>query len=319
MTIDQSVGTARMQDSGNIDIYRIEPKLKDIVTITSKTIANIDSTDANSKLWSTLIDEISHAYDLYDGFLITFGTNTLGYCSSALSYGLLGIGKPVVITGSQVPATEMHSDGRLNIINSCLTAASNLSGVYVVFGSRIIQGTRAKKVSESDYDSFRSFLTHEIGNIGVTISFDQKVPRRHSNTFVPSNGFEDRIASLTLFPGMNPSIITALIDSGFKGFVLRAFGGGDIPRSLFPALHYANQKEIPVVVTTQAAQGKASMNLNEIGLEALEHNVIQAFDMSIESMTTKMMWLLYQKTPYEIFKQKMHECIAGEIVIFESL
>ena len=35
--------------------------------------------------------------------MITHGTDTLAYTSSALSYMLQGLRKPVVLTGSQVP------------------------------------------------------------------------------------------------------------------------------------------------------------------------------------------------------------------------
>ena len=312
MEVDEVRGVAQKSNEP-IRIYEIEPRLEKIVDIESRFVANIDSTDASAALWEKLVSEIDRSYGDFDGFIITFGTNTLGYCSSALSFALAGIGKPVIITGSQVPAGEIHSDGRLNLINSCLVAISDIAGVYVVFGSRIINGTRAKKVNERDYDSFQGFLVGSAGTIGVHVSIGENTDRRHSRAFKAKNGFDRQIASLTLFPDMDPDIFIALMDSGKKGFIIRAFGSGDIPRLLFPALEAAQKRMIPIVVTTQAPFGRASMDLNEIGLEALRYGVIPAFDMSIESMTTKLMWLLAQKVPFESIKERMHQNISGEI------
>lgn len=312
MQIDPQAGVAR-HSKKPLDLYKVEPRLADFAQIESRFIANIDSTDATVEVWERLVSEIAGAYDQFDGFVVTFGTNTLGYCSSALSFALAGIGKPVVITGAQVPAGEIHSDGRLNLINSCLVASSDVAGVFVVFGSRIINGTRAKKVNERDYDSFQGFLGGSSGSIGVKVALEPSAPRRHDRAFAAKNGFNRQVASLTLFPDMNPQLFITLADSGVRGFIIRAFGGGDIPRKLFPALKYIQDKRIPIVATTQAPFGRATMNLNEIGLEALEFGVIPALDMSIESMTTKMMWLLAQNTPYEQFKGEMLRNFVGEV------
>ncbi len=49
----------------------------------------------------------------------------MAYTSSALSFLLPGFGKPVVVTGSQIPITRARSDGRQNLI-SALQAAVRL-------------------------------------------------------------------------------------------------------------------------------------------------------------------------------------------------
>lgn len=41
-------------------------------------------------------------YQSYDGFVILHGTDTMSYTASALSYMCENLGKPVVVTGSQV-------------------------------------------------------------------------------------------------------------------------------------------------------------------------------------------------------------------------
>ena len=71
--------------------------------IDCKILMNIDSTNMQPEHWKEIANAVFNHYDDYDGFVITHGTDTLAYTSSALSYMLQGLRKPVVLTGSQVP------------------------------------------------------------------------------------------------------------------------------------------------------------------------------------------------------------------------
>ena len=66
---------------------------------------------------------LADAYDSYDGFVVLHGTDTMAYTSSALSFMLEELDKPVILTGSQIPLCELRSDGRDNLISSMLIAA----------------------------------------------------------------------------------------------------------------------------------------------------------------------------------------------------
>lgn len=41
-------------------------------------------------------------YEKYDGFVILHGTDTMAYTASALSFMCEHLGKPIILTGSQV-------------------------------------------------------------------------------------------------------------------------------------------------------------------------------------------------------------------------
>jgi len=49
------------------------------------------------KLWF-----LQENYTKYNGFVILHGTDTMAYTASALSFMLENLGKPVILTGSQV-------------------------------------------------------------------------------------------------------------------------------------------------------------------------------------------------------------------------
>ncbi|OGH74233.1 MAG: hypothetical protein A3G00_02880 [Candidatus Magasanikbacteria bacterium RIFCSPLOWO2_12_FULL_43_12] len=260
------------------------------------------------------MDLIDKNYSNYDGFLVTCGTNTMAYVSSALSFALGDIGKPVVFTGAQIPAEVINTDAHNNFVNALRVAIMDIAGVFVVFGSKIILGCRAKKVNESALEAFDVFNDTPFGEIMIKIRINRKnYNHRCNKKLVVKNGFDDNIACFTLIPGLKPECLIKLIDHNVKGLILRAFGSGDVPYDLFPALKYARKKKVPVLITTQCPRGATVMGINEPGRKALEFGVIQVFDMSMEAMSTKLMWALAHKVPYSKMKKFIQTNLVGEI------
>ena len=80
----------------------------------------------------------------------------------------------------------------------------------------------------------------------------------------------------------------------------------------FPALEYAQKKS--ACGRYHAVSGGATLlGVDVVGLEAIKRGVIQVFDMSMECMSTKLMWLLGQGTPYEKMKERMQFNMMGEV------
>jgi len=137
------------------------------------------------------------------------------------------------------------------------------------------------------------------------------------------NNFDTNIVSLTEFPGLKSEIFIKLVDTGVKGFILRGTGAGDLNvakegadyPNLRDALKYLQEKRIPIVVTTQAPDGVASMSVNEPGILAKELGAIPAWDMSMESMVTKLSWLLGNGFDYDGIQKLMLTPFRGEIDI----
>ena len=311
MATDAKTGAAAPR-YGPEQLIGLDDRITQFGTIQQFELCNLDSTEMEPTHWSSLVDAISYRYDEFDSFVITTGTNTLSYLSSAISFALQGIGKPVLVTGSQIPAEKPHSDARSNFVNALRVCSEDLSGVFVVFGSKIIRGCRAKKMSESELDAFASFNSRNFADIGVKIVFREKAPR-HARPFQAINGFENRVCSLTLVPGMSSEVFRVLIDGGMRGIILRAFGSGDVPTALVPGLRYAREHEVPVIVTTQCPHGVTSLGINAVSYASLDEGVVEAFDMSMEAMTTKLMWLLHQAVPYEKLRELMQDNLVGEI------
>jgi L-asparaginase len=319
---------------------RIEPTLKSIkanwnidVEINTHTLCDVDSSDILPSHWTALSEIVRDKYDHYDSFVITHGTNTLGYTCAALSFAFENINKPVILTGSQVPFGNPGSDALMNLDNAIQIAVypyalTPIKGVVAVFGSHIITGVRVKKSTEFDYDAFQTFTSSSLGRIGRIISLNENNVKKHvdymskhsnlaltQSTLKVRNAFDTSIASFTEFPGMSKDLFKTVVENNdIKGIILRAFGAGDASNELHEGFTYLKEKEIPIVVTTQAPNGISNFQVNEPGQKLQEQDLaIPAFDMSIESQTTKLAWLLGQKTSYEMIKIKMIEDLRGEI------
>ncbi len=311
--MSQNEATGALDVAHGVDqLFKLEPRIVDMAEIEVHPLLNIDSTNLAPSDWEKMVALVEQNYRKYDGFVITMGTNTMAYASSALSFAMQNLGKPVVLTGAQIPAEAITTDARNNLVNALRVAVMDIAGVYIVFGSKIMLGCRAKKLSEADLDAFGTFNDADFGEISIGIKLNKPNPGRHSQAPHFWNGFDANIISLTCVPGLELGYLNALIDKGVKGVVLRGFGSGDIPYGYLPFLEYTRKKGVPVVVTTQC-RGSTNMGLNDPGLKALQAGVIQAFDMSMEAMSTKLMWMLGQNIKYESFKETFHQSIAGEI------
>lgn len=208
-------------------------------------LCNIDSSDVKPALWTSLSQLVYDHFDEYDAFIVTHGTNTLGYTCAALSFAIANSGKPIVLTGSQVPAGAPGTDALMNLENALRVAvweprrgsADWIEGVLAVFGGFIITGTRVKKDTEFDYDAFKPFSAGAVGRIGRIIDIKEPNLAKHrgylSTNEYPTayrkrelrlaNTFDTNMASLTEFPGMSPDLFKTLVEqAGVRGFIRRS-------------------------------------------------------------------------------------------------
>jgi len=315
------------------------------VEITTIEIDDIDSSDVTPELWTQVAQCLYDNYDEYAGFVVTHGTNTMGYSAAALSFAIANSDKPIVLTGSQIPHSKPGSDALINVENAVRIASyprqyAIISGVVVVFGSHLITGVRAKKSTEFDLDAFQTFSSGSLGRIGRILDLNEGNLARHqsylskerpvaikASELVFNPHFQMAgIASYTEFPGLTSESLIAAAEAWkaggqpLQGVVFRSFGAGDVGKYRWPYLEYLKENEIPIVITTQAPNGKATLTVNQPGEYIEEHHLgIPAHDMSIETMTVKLGWLIAQGKTYAEIKDLMGKDLRGEINITREL
>jgi L-asparaginase/Glu-tRNA(Gln) amidotransferase subunit D len=136
-----------------------------------------------------------------------------------------------------------------------------------------------------------------------------------SKKLIVDSYFSSDIVSLTEFPGMRSDIFRSLVENnGVKAFILRSFGAADVSHHLIKSLEYLKESHIPIVITTQAPSGNANMQVNEPGAYVKENALgIPAYDMSIESQTVKLSWLLSKLEKNEISYQRLAELMVTDM------
>ena len=302
------------------EILNTFPQMKEIAQIEAQVFCNIDSSNMTPGIWEGLAKSIAHQYEDYDGFVITHGTDTLAYTASALSLALGNLHKPVVLTGSQKPITELGSDSPFNIFNSFQVAAQGqVREVAVVFDAKIIRGNRSSKRNAKKIDAFWSPQFPLLGEIGVDIKYFNIIsyPKKAEEGLRLQSSFDPCIVSLNLFPGFNPQFLERIIQEEIAhGIIMRGFGPGDIPtinQDILSLIKEAKAKNIPVVIISSCASGSTYLDLYETGKKAIEAGAISAKDMTLETTTVKLMWALAQTKKCESIQEILHQNFAGEI------
>ncbi|WP_249029636.1 asparaginase [Tannockella kyphosi] len=291
--------------------------MKDDYAITIDNIFNLDSTNIQPEEWVIVAKKIDQEKNNYDAIVITHGTDTMAYTSSVLSYMLLGIEIPVVITGSQLPIAHPLSDAIINLRCAFEMANTAIGGVFVAFNRHIILGTRASKVRTSGFNAFESINVLPVGIInsdGLQIN-QWAVPKQTSYQLKES--LDSHVFLLKLTPGTDPHILPAMANLGCHGIVIEAFGAGGINfirRDLVSMLDQMQTLDIPIVVCSQCLYDRSDLNHYEVGRKALEKGVISAYDMTSESAVTKLMWGLGQLDQGELRIPMIRELFEKNLV-----
>lgn len=263
--------------------------------VTIESVLSLDSSNMQPEHWTLLAERIVERRRSYDGVVITHGTDTMAYTSSALSFMLRGIRIPVILTGSQSPIGEPGSDAPRNLMQAFYTAMdARFAGVYVVFCGRIIKGCRASKVDTVSLDAFRSINVPE-----AALFAGRRICVYHLDPQPEEEGpFRlsvcPKVLLMKLIPGMDPQILDYVAQADIRALVLECFGFGGVPiamRSLIGKLHMLEEKGVVSVGTTQCSGGYCNMSTYEVGRKALMEGVICAGDMTYEAIVAKLMWL----------------------------
>ena len=272
------------------------PELESLGVIDIVELMQLDSTNIQPKDWIQMTQAIEERYADYDGFIITHGTDTMAHSAAALYYMLENLQKPVIFTGSQLSLVEEGSDAPANLLLAMYGAVSSVPGVYLAFHNKLMQGNAAKKLCTENFDGFYSINVPDVavledGKIKWNISSDFIEPEKELKI---NTAIDTHVAVFEVFPGFNTDIIRMAVDSGCKGIVLKGYGAGNVPseesgNSFLPAIDYAVEKGVKVVLTTQCIYDGTDLERYEVGASALRHGVISGGDVTVEALLAKLM------------------------------
>jgi L-asparaginase len=288
----------------------------------------IDSSDMHPGYWQKIAYKIQEEYDKYDGFVILHGTDTMGYTATALSFFFENLGKPVVITGSQLPLAKPRSDAAQNLVTALTIAAAHgvqvIPEVCILFDKKLLRGNRTRKVSSSGFDGFDSPNFPPIAHIGEHIRVNAHLVREiPKDPFFINPALNANVMLFDIFPGINTAILHSVFDINkdenenkkLRGIVLRTYGTGNAPttKDFLDDIEYATEKrQLALVNITQCNQGMVEMGLYDASAGLIRRGVLSGVDMTPEAALVKMMFLLGQGYKVDIFKEQMQRNLRGE-------
>lgn len=272
--------------------------------VEARDIFQMDSSNMQPEEWSVLARAIDEALQTSDGVVVTHGTDTMAYTAAALSFMLAGCGKPVILTGSQLPLSDPLTDARLNLLRAFTAAMSGVAGVYVCFHDRLISGVRCVKTHTTSMDAFSSVNARPAGRFDVDgVHFEHPQPYDPLNPAEPyrlRDKIDPHVFLLKLVPGTSPDILRFVKNAGYRGLVIEAFGLGGlhyIRRNLVEAMEDLGQSGIRVLVVSQCLYEKANLSVYEVGRGLMKDYILNGRDMTTEAAVCKLMWALGQDDP----------------------
>ena len=289
----------------------------------------IDSSEIDPNCWCRLVRIIADNYDLFDGFVVLHGTDTMAYTASALSFMLENLDKPVILTGSQLPIGMLRTDGKENLITAIEIAAAKESEVPIVpevcifFQNHLMRGNRTSKISAENFNAFRSLNYPALARVGMHIRYDNnlinkvRVPR----PLKPHYLMDTHVVILKLFPGITPQTVQCILNiPDLKGVVMETYGTGNAPTVpwFLDMLRDAVDRGIVIVNVTQCSGGSVQMQRYGTGNKLAEAGVVSGGDCTTESAITKLMFLFgHGLTPKEV-KEHMECSLIGELTLSDE-
>lgn len=286
----------------------------------------IDSSDVEPAMWQKLAGLIKEKYDLYDGFIILHGTDTMAYSASALSFMLDGLTKPVIFTGSQLPIGVPRTDGKENLILAVETASAKdseghamIPEVCVCFDSAIMRGNRSVKTNSEVFKAFASPNYPLLAEAGITIKYNHDVIRHpldwYSSLSV-NDALDTRVSILKLHPGITPQVVRDILcGEQTRAIIIETYGSGNAPSKkwFLDIVDEAAGMDKIMVNVTQCTAGRVDMSLYVGGKSLMDAGVVSGFDITTEAALGKLFSLMGKSNDNGWVRNMLLKNLKGEI------
>ena len=247
------------------EIIAMFPSLADVAQVVPIRYANIVSPGIGFSDWRALVlacDKAVADHPDLTGIVIGHGTASLEETAYALNL-TVKVDIPVVLVGSQRPASGLSTDAGMNLVSAVRTAASPSArgmGVLVVLNEEI---QAAREVTKTSTLRMQTFRTRDFGVLGHAdadrIAFYRAPVRRRA----PDTEFDirtldamPRVDIAYAYAGSDGTAIRAFAAAGARGIVSAGFAPS-FPTPLdTEALALAAKEGIVVALSTRAGSGR---------------------------------------------------------------
>ena len=293
------------------------PDISTFCDVDCVQLMSLDSTNIQPKHWVRIAAAIRDRYDLYDGFVVSHGTDTMAYTAAAMSYLVAGSPKPIVFTGAQRPIGFETTDSKQNLRDAFAVAASDMAGVMLVFNGKVILGTRARKTRSKSFEAFSSINYPFLGMVqdGRLLRYIHPECREKP---VFCDVVNKQVALMKLIPGTDCGLVDYLLERN-DALIIESFGVGGLPTykagDYYEAVKRGLDAGKTVVMTTQVENEGSDLAVYHVG-NTIKRNlpILEAYDMTTEAAVAKLMWILGQTKDQKKVEELFYTPVACDIL-----
>lgn len=247
------------------DLVARVPELAEIAEIIAVPFAAVPSPNIYFPEWQGLVrlcDQLVTDHRDLVGIVIGHGTASLEETAYMLNL-TAKVAIPIVVVGSQRPASALSTDANMNLLNAVRVAVAPQSrglGVLVLLNDEI---HAAREVTKTSTLRLQTFRTPDFGVLGHADGDAIAYYRRPIRQAAPDTEFDIRtLAALPrvdiayAYAGADGTAVRAFIAAGARAIVSAGFAPGFAGPGDFVALEEAVAKGIVVMQCTRAGSGR---------------------------------------------------------------
>ncbi len=307
------------------ELYAMVPDIAKYADIDIEVVMSIFSEDMSPRRWSEIAAAAERKFRSgAEAVIIFHGTDTMAYSAAALAFAMREAPGPIVFVGAQRSSDRPSSDAFLNILAAVITAVKAPFAESVICmhaessdtKAAVHRGVRARKMHTSRRDAFRSINAEPIAYVDMerrTFEMNTREYIRRGKDVKFQKEFDEKVALIKFYPGMDPEILHFLIDKGYHGIVIEGTGLGHVGEQLLDPIKRAIDAGIPIVITSQCLYGRVNLNVYRRGVQLLKLGVIPAEDMIPETAYVKLSWVLARERDLDKVRELMLTNIAHEL------
>lgn len=265
-------------------IVEAVPALDEVATIEVEEFSRIGSSAMTPDHWLRLARRINGLFDAdpdLAGVVVMHGTDTMEETGYFLHLTVEDP-RPVVMVGSMRNSSAVSADGPANLLSAVRVAThpgATGAGALVVLNDEVHSARDVRKRDSNRVETFGS----EWGPLGVVdsdgIVFRHSVATRHttgSRLHLPDGPLElPAVPIVADFTGNDGSVLDRWVETGVRGVVVQAFGGGRASPGMRRAVADASEAGVRVVLASRVPEGRVLA-----GLASPSRGVVTAGDLS---------------------------------------
>lgn len=241
------------------------------------------SENLSPRIWTTLIAEIENAnLNVYDGIIVTHGTDTLAYTAAALSLYFHELNVPIFLVSSHLPLNNPQANG---LDNFCFAVekivTEKLTGVFVPYRNPNNAHVTLHKGSHLTCSPQLSSDFFSVAEVSSVLNVDFKMPLQPR--------FSERILLIKPYPSLNynylnlDNVEAVLHDLYHSGTACTTSEWGK-NHSLLTFIDRCKQENVPIYL----APALKSADAYQSTLELVDAGAIMLWNLTLETAFVKL-------------------------------